>query len=162
MPIVLHRIDDRLIHGQVVCGWGQPLDVGLVVLVDDDVAASDWEQDLYRMGVPEEMDVRFLPVDAAVAALDALEADPRPVIVLTGRVETMRRLVAGAGGRIKAVNVGGLHHTAGRHQHLRYVFLDDADTEGLRAIEALGATVTAQDLPATPPVPLPGLLAAHE
>ena len=40
MPITLYRIDDRLIHGQVVIGWGQPLGVRLVVLVDDEVHAS--------------------------------------------------------------------------------------------------------------------------
>ena len=59
MTLVLNRIDDRLIHGQVVVGWGQPLDVKFIVLVDDAVASSDWEQDLYRMGVPPEMEVRF-------------------------------------------------------------------------------------------------------
>ncbi len=59
VTLELNRIDDRLIHGQVVVGWGQPLDVEFIVLVDDAVAASDWEQELYRMGVPPEMDVRF-------------------------------------------------------------------------------------------------------
>ena len=52
MPIELYRIDDRLIHGQVVVGWGQPLSLRFIVLVDDEVASSDWEQELYRMGVP--------------------------------------------------------------------------------------------------------------
>ena len=47
MPIALYRIDDRLIHGQVVVGWGQPLELRFIVLVDDDVAASEWEQELY-------------------------------------------------------------------------------------------------------------------
>lgn len=162
MPLILQRIDDRLIHGQVVCGWGQPLDVGLIVLVDDAVAASEWEQDLYRMGVPEEMEVRFLSVADALVQLDALQADARPAILLTGGIETMHRLVAGSGGRIRAVNVGGLHHAAGRQQHLRYVFLDPKDVEGLRGIAALGAEVSAQDLPAAAPVPLDALLAAHE
>ena len=46
MTLVLNRIDDRLIHGQVVVGWGQPLDVRFIVLVDDLVAASDWEKEL--------------------------------------------------------------------------------------------------------------------
>jgi PTS system mannose-specific IIB component/fructoselysine and glucoselysine-specific PTS system IIB component len=54
---MLYRIDDRLIHGQVVVGWGQPLDLKFIVLVDDTVASSDWEQELYRMGVPPEMAV---------------------------------------------------------------------------------------------------------
>ena len=52
MSFLLYRIDDRLIHGQVVVGWGQPLDAKFIVLVDDAVATSDWEQELYRLGVP--------------------------------------------------------------------------------------------------------------
>ena len=56
MTLALYRIDDRLIHGQVVVGWGQPLNVTFIILVDDEVRGSDWEQDLYRMGVPPEME----------------------------------------------------------------------------------------------------------
>src|SRR4051812_23393445 len=59
VPLELYRIDDRLIHGQVVVGWGRPLDIRFIVLVDDEVAASEWEQELYRMGVPPEMEVFF-------------------------------------------------------------------------------------------------------
>ena len=66
MALELYRIDDRLIHGQVVVGWGQPLDLRFIVLVDDEVAASDWEQELYRMGVPPDMDVYFDGVEVAV------------------------------------------------------------------------------------------------
>ena len=93
MTLVLYRIDDRLIHGQVVVGWGQPLDIDFIVLVDDDVAASDWEQELYRMGVPPEMEVYFHSAADAIAALAAYRADPRPGILLTGDIETMRELV---------------------------------------------------------------------
>ena len=73
MTLELFRIDDRLIHGQVVVGWGQPLDLKFIVLVDDAVATSDWEQELYRMGVPPEMDVYFHDVgdrrDRAIAGI---------------------------------------------------------------------------------------------
>ena len=41
MGVELYRIDDRLIHGQVVVGWGQPMGLGFIALVDDEVAASD-------------------------------------------------------------------------------------------------------------------------
>ena len=44
VAIELFRIDDRLIHGQVVVGWGQPRDLAFIVLVDDEVASSEWEQ----------------------------------------------------------------------------------------------------------------------
>lgn len=159
MSLVLYRIDDRLIHGQVVVGWGQPLDIGFIVLVDDDVAASDWEQELYRMGTPPEMDVYFHSLDDAATALPKYQADDRPGILLTGDVASMLRLVKEAG--VKEVNVGGIHHRADRKQRLRYVFLAPAEEQLLREMASLGANVTAQDVPATHPVPLEELLASE-
>src|SRR5512132_2405708 len=95
VAVELYRIDDRLIHGQVVVGWGQPLDIRFIVLVDDDVAASDWEQELYRMGVPPGVDVFFESVDGAIGRHADFARDPRPGILLTGDIDTMRRLIAG-------------------------------------------------------------------
>lgn len=160
MGVELYRIDDRLIHGQVVVGWGQPLDLRFIVLVDDDVAASDWEQELYRMGVPPGVDVFFESVDGAVRRHAEFARDPRPGLLLTADIETMRRLVAGVGA-IRAVNVGGVHHRAGRVQRLRYVFLTPAEEEALRALARSGVTVTAQDVPAARPVPLDDVLASR-
>jgi PTS system mannose-specific IIB component/fructoselysine and glucoselysine-specific PTS system IIB component len=156
VTLVLNRIDDRLIHGQVVVGWGQPLDVGFVVLVDDQVAGSDWEQELYRMGTPPEMDVYFHSVSVAATTLDQYRGDERRGILLTGDVESMLRLVKDAG--VRDVNVGGIHHRAGRRQRLRYVFLTPAEEQLLREMASHGATVIAQDVPAAQPVPLNELL----
>jgi mannose/fructose/N-acetylgalactosamine-specific phosphotransferase system component IIB len=161
VSIVLYRIDDRLIHGQVVVGWGQPLDIGFIVLVDDEVAGSEWEQELYRMGVPPEMDVYFHSVDDAVQALPRYRDDPRPGILLTGDIGSMLRLVQQSGGEVKDVNVGGIHHRADRKQRLRYVFLSPAEERLLRDLADAGASVTAQDVPATHPVDLNELLASE-
>ncbi|MBA2688295.1 MAG: PTS sugar transporter subunit IIB [Gemmatimonadaceae bacterium] len=147
MPIDLYRIDDRLIHGQVVVGWGQPLNTAFIVLVDDDVATCDWERDLYRMGVPPEMEIRFDTVESAIRNHTGYEADPRPGILVTGDISTMRRFTAGVPA-IREVNVGGLHHRAGREEKLRYVFLSPDDERELRELAASGVTITAQDVPA--------------
>ena len=119
MPLELYRIDDRLIHGQVVVGWGQPMRIGFIVLVDDEVAASEWERELYRMGVPPEVDVIFETVDGAAARIDEFAGDPRPGILLTGDVQSMARLAAQCE-KVRTVNLGGIHHRAGRTQKLRY------------------------------------------
>jgi mannose/fructose/N-acetylgalactosamine-specific phosphotransferase system component IIB len=159
VPIELYRVDDRLIHGQVVVGWGQPLDIRFIVLVDDVVAASDWEQELYRMGVPPEMEVIFESVEGAITHLASYDQRPDAGIVLTADVGTMRRLVDGAG-TIKKVNIGGIHHREGRDAKLRYVFLSPDESAALRALAERGVTVTAQDVPATTPVPLEQVLSA--
>jgi len=159
VTLVLNRIDDRLIHGQVVVGWGQPLDIGFIVLVDDEVACSDWEQELYRMGTPPNMEVFFHSVSAVTEALARYRDDERRGILLTGDVGSMLRLVRDAG--VREVNVGGIHHRAGRRQRLRYVFLTPEEERLLREMADLGAVVQAQDVPAAQPVPLPELLRAE-
>jgi mannose/fructose/N-acetylgalactosamine-specific phosphotransferase system component IIB len=160
VTLVLNRIDDRLIHGQVVVGWGQPLDVKFIVLVDDAVAESDWEQELYRMGVPPEMEVRFHSAAQAAPLLDRYRTETAPGILLTGDIATMRELVVNGG--VREVNVGGIHHRAGRRQHLRYVFLTEDEQSALRDVAALGALVTAQDVPAARAVPLEELLSSTD
>ena len=160
MALELYRIDDRLIHGQVVVGWGQPLDLRFIVLVDDEVASSDWEQELYRMGVPPDMDIYFDAVDTAATNLDRYQEDERRGLLLTGDIATMTRLVE-ATDDIRRVNVGGIHHRPGRTQRLRYVFLTPAEESELRALAARNIEVTAQDVPAARPVPLDELLAGN-
>jgi PTS system mannose-specific IIB component/fructoselysine and glucoselysine-specific PTS system IIB component len=158
VSVALFRIDDRLIHGQVVVGWGQTLGIGFIVLVDDEVRSSDWEQELYRMGVPPQVAVMFASVPEAAEQVAAWQADDRKGIVLTGDVETMARLVGVAGAAVPSVNVGGVHYREGRKERLRYVYLNDAEADTLRAIGASGAEVTAQDVPTGTRVPLADLL----
>lgn len=160
MAIHLYRVDDRLIHGQVVVGWGQPLNARFLVLVDDLVSSSDWEKELYRMAVPPEMEILFADVDTAIRDHPRYAADPRPGILITGDIASMRRLVRGVKA-IGSVNVGGVHHRAGRAPKLRYVFLTPDEERELRDIEAAGVEVTAQDVPSARAVPLSEVLEAE-
>ncbi len=158
MSVDLFRIDDRLIHGQVVVGWGQPLGVAFIVLVDDEVRASDWEQELYRMGVPPQVAVVFAGVDEAAGQLAAWQGDPRKGIVLTGDIGAMAALAGRANGAITDVNVGGIHYREGRKERLRYVYLTDQEADALRALAKAGVMVTAQDVPTGRKVGLDELL----
>lgn len=153
MSIALYRIDDRLIHGQVVVGWGQPLDCGFIVLVDDEVRASEWEQDLYRMGVPPQIEVIFASAEEVIAKLPEWEADARVGILLVGDIDTAAALCANSHA-VRRINVGGIHHRTGRSERLRYVYLTDAEAAKLRQLASDGVEVTAQDVPTAQPVPL--------
>jgi PTS system mannose-specific IIB component/fructoselysine and glucoselysine-specific PTS system IIB component len=159
MSVALYRIDDRLIHGQVVVGWGQPLDIDFIVLVDDNVACCDWEQDLYRMGVPPEMELIFADVATAIRDHDRYASDKRKGILVAPDIPTMQRLVYGVSS-IREVNVGGIHHRAGRVQKLRYVFLAPEEEIQLRAMVESGVKVTALDVPAAREVPMSEIIAA--
>jgi mannose/fructose/N-acetylgalactosamine-specific phosphotransferase system component IIB len=157
MSIVLCRIDDRLIHGQVVIGWGRPLGINLIILVDDEVAASDWEQELYRMAVAPEIEVKFVTVTEAIARLGEWQANGNRGLVLTGDLETMAALHAASPHIVHRINLGGIHHRPGRRERLPFVYLTDQELHMLGALEERGAVITAQDLPTTPPVALRNL-----
>lgn len=148
MPIVLYRVDERLIHGQVTVAWGGHLQPDRYVVVDDELAGSEWERELHRLGVPPGADAVFVSVGDARGALDRWQADEdQSVILLTRDLDSMLRLARGGGLRGREVNLGGIHHAAGRSEVLPYVFLDDADRERIRELARGGVDVVARDLP---------------
>jgi mannose/fructose/N-acetylgalactosamine-specific phosphotransferase system component IIB len=147
VSVVLYRVDERLIHGQVVVGWGVRLRPDRIVVVDDDLAGSAWEQELYAMGVPDGMEAEFAAVEDAVRRLPDWQSNPERVILLTRDVATMVRAARSGLLRGEEVNIGGIHHAPGRKRVLRYVFLSDEEREALRDLSEQGVRVSARDLP---------------
>ncbi len=158
MAIVLFRVDERLIHGQVVVGWGTTLHPQLIVVVDDELAGSPWEQELYVLGVPAQMEASFTSVTDAQARLVEWERVPTRVIVLTRDVRSMRRLLEGAPLRGAEVNIGGLHFAPGRRAVLPYVYLSDDERAEIVRLAEQGVDVSARDLPGARRVDLAHLL----
>jgi mannose/fructose/N-acetylgalactosamine-specific phosphotransferase system component IIB len=157
LAIVRCRIVDRLIHGQVVIGWGRPLGIDLIILVDDQVAGSEREQELYRMAVSPEIEVRFVTVADAATQIGDWQSNGKRGLILTGDLESMAALRASSPDVVQRINLGGIHHRPGRRERLPFLYLTDQELRTLLALEAGGAVITAQDLPTTPPVALRSL-----
>jgi mannose/fructose/N-acetylgalactosamine-specific phosphotransferase system component IIB len=158
MSIALFRIDERLIHGQVVVGWGSRLRPDRIIVIDDEIAASGWEQELYCIGVPSDVQAEFVSVAEARDRLPGWRATEDRVILLARSVDAVLRmsrdgLLAG-----EEINVGGIHHAPERREVLPYVFLSTADADALLRLAEAGATVSARDLPGSRRVPLEQLL----
>lgn len=158
MSIVLCRVDERLIHGQVVVGWGERLHIERIVVVDDQLRESAWEQELYCLGVPPSVEAQFLSVEEARAAYPGWRADGERLVILVRNVPTLERLAAGGLLSGQEVNLGGIHSGPGRTRVLPYLFLADEERAALRRIQAGGAVVTARDLPASRTIPLCDLI----
>jgi mannose/fructose/N-acetylgalactosamine-specific phosphotransferase system component IIB len=153
MTVSLFRVDERLIHGQVVVGWGRRLHPRRVIVVHDELAASVVEQEIYRSGLPDGIEAEFWTESAAAERLPEIMESDEPAFVLTEDLPTMWRLAIG-GVPIPQVNVGGLHAAPGRERVLPYVCLDEEDMRRIRDLEAAGVRVTAQDVPTAAPVRL--------
>lgn len=124
------------------------LGIDYYVVVDDALAESEWEQDLYSAGLPDRTAAEFVSVSQAVERFQELDArDGRGALLTRGTTEM--RALADAGllsGR--RVNLGGLHATPGRRRVLTYVHLTPEEARDLEAIRRGSTGVTARDLPA--------------
>ena len=151
-------MDERLIHGQVVIAWGSQLNPGRYLVVDDKLASSQWEQELYLLSLPEGMPAEFVTGSGAMKALPAWQGDEVRSVLLTRDIKTMLGLAEAGLLNGVAVNLGGIHHAPGRTPVRSYLYLDDEDRKRLQRFEQWGATVYARDLPDSVKVPLATLL----
>ncbi|MGH7504865.1 MAG: PTS system mannose/fructose/N-acetylgalactosamine-transporter subunit IIB [Longimicrobiales bacterium] len=147
MPIVLYRVDERLIHGQVVVGWSNLLHPDRFVVVDDELAGSVWEHELYALALPTDVEATFATVADARALLDGWRTGKQRVVLLTRDIASMRRLAESGALRGEQVNLGGLHHAAGRKPVLPYLYLSEGERAELAHLVEGGAVVSARDLP---------------
>ncbi len=155
MSWILHRIDDRLIHGQVLIAWGQRLGPRRIWVVDDASAASDWERELLASAAPG-IEVRVVTVAEAAGAHAAESGAPGTAFLLVRDLATALALVE-HGASIRSFNLGGLHYAPGKEKVNEYVYLDRADREAARALLAHGVTLEVQDVPASRAQPLAAL-----
>lgn len=143
------RVDDRLIHGQVVVAWSSTLRFARLYVVDDQVAASPWERDLLASAAPD-AEVRVLTVAEAVAAWAAERAARGGAMLVLRDLRSARALVE-SGADVPAFTLGGLHYAPGKTKIAEYLYLDDADREDARALLRRGVKLEVQDVPATRP-----------
>lgn len=144
--IVLTRIDNRLVHGQVGVTWVKTIGANLLVVADDEVAKDPMQQSLMEITAQSSgVGIRFFSVEKTAAVIG--KAAPTQHIFLICRTpETVRRLLE-LGVRLKEVNVGNMHFAEGKRPITNKVYVDDADMADFAYIESQGVDLYAQDVP---------------
>jgi N-acetylgalactosamine PTS system EIIB component len=152
--IALVRVDNRLLHGQILEAWIPRLGVAEVVVADDDAAVSDLARAAMTLCVPPDLPVRVLSVKDVPWA--ELASAPQRVLVLVRDVATLG--AARAAGLSPAfaprVNVGNVHFGPGRRAVTPSVFLAARELATLRELAAAGFEIEARAIPSEPPAGL--------
>lgn len=146
MAISLVRVDDRLVHGQVVEGWLPHLKADIVVVVSDEAARDGFQKDLMRLALPDSVHLEVWGVKDAVLGLKRLEQDGGRALVLTPAPQQALGLLEG-GVRFSTLNVGGMHYSAGKVQLGRAIFLSDEDRRALKEIASKGVRIEGRAVP---------------
>ncbi len=149
--IALVRVDNRLLHGQILETWIPRLAIREVVVADDEAAASPLARAAMTLCVPPDLPARIVPVREVPWA--ALAASREPVLVL---VRDVAGLVAARAAGLTAalapaVNLGNVHFAPGRRPVTPSVFLSGEEVDALRALAAEGFRIEARAIPSESP-----------
>lgn len=144
--ILLTRIDNRLVHGQVGVTWTSTIGANLLVVVDDEVAGDDIQQKLMGMTADTYgFGIRFFSIEKTINVIS--KAAPHQKIFLICRTPaTVRKLIEG-GVPLKDVNVGNMHFSEGKRQISNKVYVNNQDLEDLQFIKKNNINVFIQDVP---------------
>jgi PTS system mannose-specific IIB component len=147
MEIAHARIDDRLIHGQVVTAWLQFIGRCDEILICDDKARKDqFLQQVLRMTAPPGMPIRVLSVEETLADFPARANDPRRILLLARGPAPFLRLIRG-GVRIPYLNLGGMGAGPGRRNLHRSVSVSNEDLDVFQQIQNAGVRIEVKMVP---------------
>ncbi|GEM03113.1 PTS N-acetylgalactosamine transporter subunit IIB [Halolactibacillus miurensis] len=143
--ILLMRIDNRLVHGQVGMTWTNTLGANLVIVANDEVSEDEVQQNLMEMVLPESAESRFFTLDKVIRIIH--KAAPRQKILLVVRTaQDALKLVEG-GVPIKKINVGNLHFSEGKKQISSTVSVDEDDIKTFKELDRLGIELEVKGVP---------------
>lgn len=145
MPIVLCRIDNRLIHGQVATQWMGSVDANLIVVANDKVATDTFRQGLMDMAAPGFCDTRYFSIAKTVEVMPKAGANQRIAIICESPEDVLKLIEGGVA--ITKVNIGNMHMAEGKRQVATVVCVDDADVAAFRGIQAKGVTLEIRKVP---------------
>jgi len=146
MPnILLTRIDNRLVHGQVGVTWVNHLGANLIVVANDEVSEDEVQQDLMEMVVPGSIGIRFFSIQTTIDVIHNA-ADEQHIFLVVKTPQDVLRLVEG-GVPIEKVNIGNMHFSQGKTQLFSTVSVDEDDKRALRKLRDLGVKLEVRRVP---------------
>ncbi len=146
--ILLTRIDNRLIHGQVATQWTSTIGANLLLVANDEVAGNKMRQNLMNRAAPQGVATRYFTIQKTIDVIH--KAAPRQhIFIIVESPEDALRLIKG-GVPIKKLNIGNMHMSDGKRQVATSVAVDDEDVAAFREIQECGVELQIQRVPSIP------------
>ena len=146
LDVQLFRIDDRLIHGQVMIGWAKYLKSERIILCDNEVYKNKWEAELYLSCVPKEIETFvFGTKQTTEYLLNKLLPNDKTIVLVKAPNVVIE--IIDAGYLPRNINIGGIHYIEKRKKYLPYLFLNDSEVKEINYLLEKNISIYCQDLP---------------
>jgi len=146
MSIVLARIDNRLIHGQVLEAWVPHIHADCIVVANDRIAGVTFQRILMEAAVPRGIRVVIATMEEAARFLTDEEQNYRVLLLFADSADALRAYRLGM--NFSELNLGNLHGGEGKLRYSCTIALDQKDIEKFEALEEEGVRIVSQCIPA--------------
>jgi len=157
IKIVLTRIDDRLIHGQITACWVKHTQAQKIIIVDDEVSRDPFLSKVIKKAAPSDIETLIYSTEDAIKVLKdnftENETDCDKTILLLKNLRTLQSLIIN-GVKLKEVNIGGISAGPGRRLLSKNIFVSAEEREVLKNLVREGVYVYLQVLPSDPAIAL--------
>ncbi len=153
LDITLVRVDNRLVHGQILEAWVPFLKIACILVADDQVASDFFRETVIRMAVPGDVKVIVCSVAALSHEHRFVRGRGPKTIVLFNTISdacTARRL----GFSFDTLNIGNIYNEECRLCCTPAVLLSDEDVQAIIGLRDAGVKVELQQVPREKPIDL--------
>lgn len=144
--IVLTRIDDRLLHGQVIVSWIPYLKINEILIVDDEYFNDEFMTELIKDAAPDNIKVHVLDTEKSAEFLNSEDVGGSRLLILSRYIQYIDKLIK-LSVPVKNVNVGGLGSAEGRKKCVNSIHLSSFEMNLLKNMAKNNIEVFVQMLP---------------
>ncbi|GMG95343.1 PTS system mannose/fructose/N-acetylgalactosamine-transporter subunit IIB [Tepidimicrobium xylanilyticum] len=148
--IIMVRVDERLVHGQITIKWVAAKKVNKIVIVDDETASDLLMKKVLRMTLPKSIELNIYGLDEGANFLVTTDSEDS-AIVLVKNLWVAKELYE-RGVDIKEVNIGRLPSGIGKKKIHTNVFLSEEDIDIIGSFKNQGVSVFIQLVPDSTPI----------
>lgn len=145
-PFFILRVDNRLIHGQVIVGWAKTLNLNKIVVANDDLAHDRIKLQMLKFAIPQELSVDFFTVEEALEAYRRGEWQKMDTMLLVKYPRDAYELVK-KGLKVSRINIGGLYMEEGCQMIAENIAITKGDKEYLEKLIGHGIELEGRALP---------------
>lgn len=149
--MIWFRIDNRLVHGQIVEAWLPYLSATTIVVANDEMAANPLCQQIIMLAIPRRVRTFFKPVAELKSFLAALELEGEDTLVLFKDCTSLQQAVE-SGLEVSICNIGNIHYSAGKTQICQHVALSTEEYACLKSLTGNGMTLDFRSIPVDKPI----------
>lgn len=148
MQVTVVRIDDRLIHGQIITKWLKEAQAKKIVVVDDKAANDKTAQMILKFAVPSGITLDILTKEAAIKKLNDDKSNINALMILRNPYEANKFVEMGFNPeKIIVGNISNSKSVVGRVKLLDYIFVEPTDVEAIKELVNKGIKLEVKAIP---------------